>query len=407
MASNSMFNPGRGKGGGSGGTPVTVINDLNSTSASSALSANMGRELKALHDEHIDKIASTSSLGHVMVDGTSILIDANGVISAVGGGVSPSGRFYEQAVLDTTEIDQTSWKIPFVDFNYPQDLLIVSQNTTLLSIDRFNVIQTGNDWFVNIPNDSGFPLPIVNNKVFVIAIKGFGGGTTSIVQNSYEIELATTSVGQDKWEITSNNFDPINDTVFPIYNSTMLTQNEYTIAEDAGKYYITLNDVPNDIPAQFNNLTLKVLFNTVSNGMNDISGQLLIDKSVPEKKLMQNVQDKINSKTIVFEELGEITIGDKEAHRMMPFSCNVKSVDAVLLQTSSQPLEFNIKQSSDLQTWSNVLPNDIIIPPNTNITTMNLTGQVELLKGKVIRLSVTNTTGDAESLSINLNAMTI
>lgn len=403
----SMFVTRPNQGSGGGGTPTTVIDNLTSNSPTSALSANQGRVLNENAQSHADKIASTTELGHVMVDGTSILIDpATGVISAVGG-VNPTGRFYEQAVLETTSIDQTRWQLPFTDFNYPQDLLIVSQNSTLLNTNMYTVTQTGNDWFVNIPNDSGYPLPIENNTVFAIAIKGFGGGATAIVQNSYEEKLVTNAIGQSKFEITNPTFDPVNDTVFPIYNSTLLSEDMYTLTVENGKHIITVLDVPIDQPIQHNSLSVKVLYNTVSDGMNAISGQLLIDSSLPEKKLMQDIQDKINLRVITFEEQGKITTGMKDAHRAIPFSCEVKSIDVTLLESSTQDLTFNILQTNDFVAWTSLLDSDIVIPANSHTTSFTLTNQVLIPKNKIVRLIVTNTFGDAKSLAINLNVRTI
>ena len=396
-----------GDGGNSGGTDINVIDNLTNQSSTDALSAKQGYILNENAKAHANKIASTTELGHVMVDGTSIVINSDGKISAVGGGVSPTGRFYEQAVLETTIIDQETWKLPFVDFNYPQDLLIVSQNSTFLNTDMFTVTKTGNDWFVNIPNDSIYPLPIANNTVFAIAIKGYGGGTTSIVQKSYEEKLQTTSIGQNKWEITTSGFDPVNDTVFPVYNSTLLTKDEYTITVENNKHFITINDIPNDQPIKYNNLTMKVLFNTVSTGMNDISGQLLINGSVSEDKLMQNIVDKINSRTIQFEEQGAITAGLKNAHRAIPFSCLVNSVDATVLSKSTSPIKFNIKTTTDFQTWNDLFSSDLEIQANGNIAHMTLPSKANIAKDTVVRLVVTSATGDAQSLAINLNVTTI
>lgn len=47
---------------------------------------NVKQASKSEFDSHNTKIASTTSLGHVKVDGTTIVIDSNGVISSVGGG---------------------------------------------------------------------------------------------------------------------------------------------------------------------------------------------------------------------------------------------------------------------------------------------------------------------------------
>lgn len=405
--SKSMFICSLNGDGGGSGTDINVIDNLTSQSSTDALSAKQGYILDQNAKTHADKIASDTELGHVMVDGTSIIIDANGKISAVGGGVTPTGRFYEQAVLETTAVDQTTWKLPFTDFNYPQDLLIVSQNSTFLNTDMFTVTQIGNDWFVNIPNDSGYPLPIQNNTVFAIAIKGYGGGVTSIVQKSYEEKLVTNIIGQSKWEITTSNFDPVNDTIFPIYNTTLLTEDMYTITQESGKYFITVHDIPNDQPIANNDLSLKVMYNTVSTGMNDISGQLLIDNSVPEKKLMPNLRDKINLRVIAFDEQGSIKIGDAAAHRPMPFECDVKSFDITLLQTSTQDITFNILQTTDFVTWDKLLATDITIPANSHITAFTVPSQVSIAKGKVVRLTIVNTNGDAKSLSINMNVMTI
>lgn len=406
MTSMFVCRPNAGNGGG-GNTPITIIDNLTSTSPTAGLSANQGRILNEKSESHANKIASTTELGHVMADGTTIVIDADGKISAVGSGVQPTGRFYEQAVLETTIIDQTTWKLPFTDFNYPQDLLIVSQNSTFLNTDMFTVTQTGDEWFVNIPNDSGYPLPIQNNAVFAIAIKGYGGGAASIVQKSYEEKLLTNTIGQNKWEITTNSFDPVNDTVFPVYNTTLLTEEMYTITQENGKYFITIDDIPSDQPIANNELSLKVLYNTVSTGMNDISGQLLIDNSVPEKKLMPNLRDKINLRVITFEEQGTIKTGMANAHRPLSFECTVESFDITVLQTSSQDISLNILTTNDFVTWNKVLTTDIIIPANSHSTSLTIPSQVLIQKGTVVRLTIINSNEEAKSLAVNMNVKTI
>lgn len=417
---SSLFITNLGSGGGSGGSPsVTVIDGFDSQSPTAALSANSGHILNneqiklrteleesiKKQDEHSKMIASETQLGHVMVDGKTIIIDEFGKISAVGSELT--GRFYEQAVLETTEVDQSRWKIPFTDLNYPQDLVIVSQNSTFLPTNKYSIVQVGEEWFVDIPNTSVYPLPIKNNNVFVVMIKGFGGGIASIVQKSYEEKLPTTSIGQNKWEITASNFDPANDTVFPVYNTTIMTEGMYTITEESGKYYITVNNIPSDLPIRNNNLSLKVLYNTVSTGMNDISGQLLIDGSIPEKKLMQNVIDKLNLRIVTFEEQGVVTLGDANAHRPMPFECNIESFDLSVLKTSQQPLAVNIVTTTDFSSWTKLLANDITIPANSHVTSVKLDSPVKINKGQIVRLTVVSTQGDAQSLVINMNVKTI
>lgn len=404
IGNNSFIGGGSG-GGNSGGGTVNVIDNLVTSSSTDALSANQGKVVNDDLQAHKNLIASQNILGHVKVDGTSIVITADGTISATGGGVTPSGRFYEQAVLETTEIDQTTWKIPFADFNYPQDLLIVSQNSVFLNTNMFTVTQTGNDWFVNIPNDSGYPLPIANNAVFIIAIKGFGGGTTSIVQNSYEEKLVTDTIGQSKWEITSSNFDPVNDTIFPLYNTTVLHKEDYFFTEENGIHYINLVNVPNDLPIQYNSLSLKVLYNTVSDGMNAISGQLLIDNSVPEKKLMPNLRDKINTRTIVLGVRGSVANLMHEDVLRLPFDCEVVSVDITVITPSSTDATVNVRKTTDFTAWNDVF-NNISLPANTNYIRHTPSSQVLIPEGEFIRL-FTDAFNGASALSVNVVVKTI
>lgn len=361
MSRNSMFNPGRGTGGGSGGS-TTVIDDLITDSGTSALSARQGKilndkitsheALKVFDDEvhglkfnkvtgnleylntdtntwveikggsstidivddlttggsdkalsaeqgkilntnaeaHKSKIASTTELGHVMVDGTTITITPEGVISAIGGASGNGG--YKQQLLPTTTIGQNIWIIPFNDYVYPNDLLIVSYNTTLLADNQYAISHNGTNWEVKI-NDIPSDQPIQYNEVFVIMVKLGGGNRT--VQKTIKLPLTTASTGQNKWEIPLNSFDSVNDEILPIYNTTALMTDMYAITFNNGKYYIEINDIPSNQPIDYNQLLLYIFQNTLSNGVDEISGELLIDGTIQEKKLSQEIIDKLNS----------------------------------------------------------------------------------------------------------------
>jgi len=366
MGTSSMFNPNQGTGGGGSGS-VTVIDNLNSNSSGSALSANQGRILKTMITDHSDLIAgvgSTGQLGHVRVDGSTIIIDANtGIISSVGGSGGDAVA-HAQAILPTTIVDQETWKIPFVDYKYPDDLLIVTHNSTVVDTSRYSITQNidGVSWDVNIPKNPLYPRPIADNNVFVIMIKGIGtgGGATVTVEDiltststinalsanmgralkilledhekvkatkttlghvkiddstikinqdgeiyvdheggitkleSYQRVLPTTVVGQNKWQIPLKEFDPVNDTILVSHNTTLLTNEMYEIYTDGEfKGVRILTATPSEIVN--NNMFIIILRNVIADGTSIISGSIIINGTVAENKLSQELQDKINS----------------------------------------------------------------------------------------------------------------
>ncbi|WP_341323350.1 BppU family phage baseplate upper protein [Solibacillus sp. FSL H8-0523] len=91
----------KGADGTGGGTGVTVVdasttekgivqlnNTLTSTSTSQAVTAAQAKLLNDNLTTHTSIVATTSQAGHVRPDGTTIIIDSNGIISSVGGGGS-------------------------------------------------------------------------------------------------------------------------------------------------------------------------------------------------------------------------------------------------------------------------------------------------------------------------------
>lgn len=162
-------------GSGGGGSDVKVINNLTSTSTTDALSAYQGNILSKRVATHSDVIASTTVLGHVKIDGVTLDIDSDGVLSVVGGSSENDGSVnYFQGVLPTAEIGQTKWKIPLTSYNPTKDLTIVSHNNLLLSNDMYNISNKTGENILEIT--SKIPSPIAENKVSIIVIMGASSG---------------------------------------------------------------------------------------------------------------------------------------------------------------------------------------------------------------------------------------
>jgi len=137
---------------------VQLEDSLTSTSTTSALSANQGKVISDKIDiltgdvnTHKSGIASTTELGHVMVDGTTITIDTDGKISSSGGAIpdaSTSQKGIVQLSTSTTSTSSTtaatSSAINTVRGQIP------SLNNTLTSTSTIqaataNVVKTVND----------------------------------------------------------------------------------------------------------------------------------------------------------------------------------------------------------------------------------------------------------------------
>lgn len=405
MTTSSMFNPGR-KGGGGGGGTVTVVNNLTTDSASSALSASMGKKLAEMIDEHSKVKASETVLGHVKVDGTTIAISADGTISSVGGNTGGSGVVFKQAVLPTVSIGQNSWEIPFDDFVYPNDLLIVSHNTTLLSTDMYTITSDNSKWILNITDEIPNDLPIDRNHVFVIMIKGGGTSSPQVVQKTYHYKLETTTIGQNKWDIPIQSFDSINDSIMIVYNTTMLMDGMSSVVQNGSNLELTIHDIPNDQPISKNDVEVYIFKNTLSNGIDEISGSILINNTVPESKLEDNTINKINMRTIVFGTQGSIETGLQDSYGTLSFKCEVISVDATLLQPSDEDMEFNFKTTNDFTTWTDILPQNLLLDKNTNSKTFSVQNTTLDIKD-IVRLDILSDNSDAKNLVINMNVKLI
>lgn len=405
MTTSSMFNPGRAGGNSGGGGTVTVINNLTTDSATSALSAGMGKKLAEMINEHDQVIASETVLGHVKVDGQTITINSDGTISAVGG-TGGSGVVFKQAILPTTAIGQNSWEIPFDDFIYPNDLLIVSHNTTLLSTDMYTITSSGSKWILNIIDDIPNDLPIDRNHVFVIMIKGGGASSPQVIQKTYHYELDTTAIGQDKWNIPIDSFDSNNDSIMIVHNTTVLMNGMSSIAQNGANLELTINNIPSDLPIDKNNVEVYIFKNTLSNGMNEISGSLLIDNTVPESKLDTATKTKLNQRVIVFGTQGAVETGMQDSYGNITFDCTIESIDITLLQTSNEDMEFNFKTTDDFSTWANILPQNLILEKNTNTKSFDISS-VSLSTVEIIRLDIMSNNTDAKNLVINMNVKLI
>ena len=251
---NSMFNSNsmRNNGGG-GGSNVNVIDNLNSTSGTDALSARQGgilAEQDRLLSEKVDqnkaeielklqqqssKIASETELGNVKIDNKTIKITPDGTIYAETTSQNSIFEIHE-LILPTTQIGQSEWIIPN-EYYTSGDTVIVSHNSTVLDSTMYTLSESGGVVKVTIQNTTD--LPIDKNNVYVVI---FHNKIPDPQFTIYNKVLLTDTVSQKTWTIDTPNFDSTKDSVLVIYNTTILSNNEYSIVGDKLTLLVETNE---------------------------------------------------------------------------------------------------------------------------------------------------------------------
>ena len=246
--SNSMRN-----NGGGGGSNINVIDNLNSTSGTDALSARQGgilAEQDRLLSEKVDqnkaeielklqqqssKIASETELGNVKIDNKTIKITPDGTIYAETTSQNSIFEIHE-LILPTTQIGQSEWIIPN-EYYTSGDTVIVSHNSTVLDSTMYTLSESGGVVKVTIQNTTD--LPIDKNSVYLVI---FHNKIPDPQFTIYDKTLLTNIVSQKTWTIDTPNFDSTKDSVLVIYNTTLLSNNEYTIVGDKLTLLIETNE---------------------------------------------------------------------------------------------------------------------------------------------------------------------
>jgi len=268
MSSIFIYPPTNGQGGGGGAGDVTVIDNLTSTSSTDALSAFQGNvldkkisaqsdsfdlkladqsttinntinekvtELNTKIEEQSLKVASTTQLGNVKIDGDSIKIRPDGTIYVEN--VASNAIFeIHELILPTTQIGQSEWIIPN-EYYTSGDTVIVSHNSTVLDSTMYTLSEVGGVVKVNILNTTD--LPIDKNNVYVVI---FHNKIPDPQFTIYDKTLLTNIVSQKTWTIDTPNFDSTKDSVLVIYNTTLLSNNEYTIVGDKLTLLVETNE---------------------------------------------------------------------------------------------------------------------------------------------------------------------
>lgn len=129
------------------------------------------KNTKTKVDNHVDKVATSTELGHVKVDDLTIKINTDGqVYTTLTENDINTAIEYHQYVLPTTAEGQTSWTIPLATFDPTKDLIIVTHNTTILNDSMYSITSLGNVYSLNITEQ--IPTAIASNNVFIIILKG-------------------------------------------------------------------------------------------------------------------------------------------------------------------------------------------------------------------------------------------
>ena len=138
--------------------------------------------------------------------------------------------------MPTTQIGQSEWIIPN-EYYTSGDTVIVSHNSTVLDSTMYTLSESGGVVKVTIQNTTD--LPIDKNSVYLVI---FHNKIPDPQFTIYDKTLLTNIVSQKTWTIDTPNFDSTKDSVLVIYNTTLLSNNEYTIVGDKLTLLIETNE---------------------------------------------------------------------------------------------------------------------------------------------------------------------
>lgn len=238
--------------------PIDIVNDLTTGGADKALSAEQGKVLKGLLDAietYTLPTASTTILGGVKVDGTSIKISADGVISTEVADLSLYIKTVNTTIkpdeqgnivltagnLDAYTKDEVDTKIRVVTTTAVDHILDGTVHITQAERDKLQGIEAEANKYV---------LPIATDT----ALGGVkqGTGVTITADGTLNVNAGETPKTQKFKTVTTPDdahgfiYTPsipilTTDDLDVVYNGLTLSEDEWTIVEENGVQVITLN----------------------------------------------------------------------------------------------------------------------------------------------------------------------
>jgi len=167
-------------------SPDNIVDTLISTDINKALSANQGRVLKEEIDNHAKLIASDTVLGHVRVDGTSVTISPEGVISSSGGSINLPISANDVSETTTKQFIEGTLKSQITSNTSTlnnQELRLSNVESTIANIStsdekvKLNALGTSGYLEDFIDNST---LVISNNKLAVNSLQGLTATVSEI-----------------------------------------------------------------------------------------------------------------------------------------------------------------------------------------------------------------------------------
>lgn len=248
---------------------LEVVDSLVDGGTDKALSAEQGKELKKELDEHAKKIATETDLGHIMVDGETILVDDTGLISI---NLDLEGNLRKEELVFTgydgesitIEFEPQIVAKPFVEFVYV--------NTTKINPNKYNRYDDDITGKTTITfKDKLYPTDLIN----ISLLSGLANGDEGepLKKDSYKFENLTTTNIQGitipfQLKTVSENFIE-----FVYENKTKMEESEYEIVQtnvDTLEYDLIIKDTAKITPNTMINL---VLVDGKSHGGNSGGGE--------------------------------------------------------------------------------------------------------------------------------------
>lgn len=372
MSSIFIYPPTNGQSGGGGNGNVTVVDNLTSTSSTDALSAFQGNvldkkitaqsdsfdlklteqsttinntinekvtELNTKIEEQSLKVASTTQLGNVKIDGDSIKIREDGTIYVDK--IADNAIFeIHELLLPTTQDGQTQWEIPS-QYYTNGDTLIVTYNSVVLDSNMYSLDSTTGATLLTIPDGTG--VPIANNQVYLFI---FHNKLPDPNFTIYQKVLQTTMISQKTWTIDIPTFDSTKDSIMVIHNTTVLTNSDYSITgniltipnntiEEISKNTVSVIVFSNSQPMGGGNYTLPIASTNILGGIKPDGVTLNVDPST-------GVASVVGGGSFNFKQQALTTTEISQSSWIIPFSDFNKDKDLLIVSHNTVLLPTNL-----------------------------------------------------------------
>lgn len=215
------------------GTNLNVVETIDVATEytpTDVLGAEAGKDLLIDLNEHKEAIASTTELGHVKVDGDTIIVDPDGTIKAAQS-VNLSGIHNTEIVLTPGTVGQLEFEFAYNDYQPLKHPNMLFLNTVKQLPDSYTLTKVDDSTVKLVMNE------VPQTDTFVINITIFDGtlpnGQVGFV-SKLEYTLTTNTVGQTEYDFVAPEYEPDKFAVLVFTNSVKMLPTEYTLTNVSG-----------------------------------------------------------------------------------------------------------------------------------------------------------------------------